>query len=579
MIETKVRAGIAQAEACPNWPYAPIAAPKSDAIIPFAFSPTGDGREYQDIRILDSGMFRLPVKRILVVKLDHFGDFVIGLPALTALRATYPGADIRLICGRWNERNAIASGVVDEVRGFNFFPEKPYSQNSETDPLSVFDQAADGHFDLAIDLRVDDDTRHLLGRVKSRLRCGIGSATRFPFLNIALPHEHEVRANGQGNQIWFFPPGQFYSTLPSKGPLHHWGPLAAGSLIGGSGSSLPLGELVVEFGLTVRGHIPGPRPSAVTFQIVQGDVVRASKTYGRAGILRLRAGRVALTFENLDDRTAVDFRAHVTGRPLPGTVQFSGVTVHQAKSAPAARYRPAELHVGEKLSLLVALIRERTGDLYPSAFPPAASAESVGLRPIRIAVAPFSNSKIRDWPPEYYSCLISLLLDQLPCEVTLLGTPEQTAAAGKIKAAVNSPHLIDNVGQTSWTDLQIILRQSDLVICNNSGIAHQAAAIGARLLAIYSASHQPQEWGPRGMHVRTLMQKMPCSPCGFERLPECTAEHACMRLITPECVFAEVCDLLGHFLGDEQLDVGGSVFLQPLPGDRLAVADEFGRDS
>jgi ADP-heptose:LPS heptosyltransferase len=36
------------------------------------------------------------------------------------------------------------------------------------------------------------------------------------------------------------------------------------------------------------------------------------------------------------------------------------------------------------------------------------------------------------------------------------------------------------------------------VISNNSGVAHLAAACGAPTLTIYSGSHQPQEWGPRG---------------------------------------------------------------------------------
>ncbi len=75
------------------------------------------------------------------------------------------------------------------------------------------------------------------------------------------------------------------------------------------------------------------------------------------------------------------------------------------------------------------------------------------------------------------------------------------------------------------------------MICNNSGVAHLAAAHGARTLAIYSASHRPEEWGPRGPRVRVVMAIVPCSPCGHDTLPECPNEHACMRRITPQAVY------------------------------------------
>jgi ADP-heptose:LPS heptosyltransferase len=100
--------------------------------------------------------------------------------------------------------------------------------------------------------------------------------------------------------------------------------------------------------------------------------------------------------------------------------------------------------------------------------------------------------------------------------------------------------------QTGWADLPGIVRWADLVICNNSGVAHLAAAHGARTLAIYSASHRPEEWGPRGAHVRVVMAMVPCSPCGHDSLRECPNEHACMRRITPEAV----CELAVAFLDE-----------------------------
>ena len=56
-------------------------------------------------------------------------------------------------------------------------------------------------------------------------------------------------------------------------------------------------------------------------------------------------------------------------------------------------------------------------------------------------------------------------------------------------------------GSEPWTSSE----RAALVIANNSGVAHLAASCGTPTLAVYSGSHQPQEWGPRGNNVRAVM--------------------------------------------------------------------------
>jgi len=527
-----------------HWPLPRIPAPEADAVIPGSGLHTGDAAATDGISRLDFGAFcRRPIARILALKLDHHGDFVIGLPALRALREAFPNATIRLICGEWNAPGAKASGLVDEVRCFNFFPERPIHDGvAKPVPLAPFDAAVAGEWDLAIDLRVDEDTRSLLGRVDARLRCGIGSIAQFPILDIALPHEHAMRAvmSGRADSVIFFPPDRFNSALPHKGPLHQYGPLTAGDIIHGPFTELPRGRLRVEIGLTLRGHVPGIRPASIVCEIVRdGNQPVVRRVYGRRGALQLRRNPVVFEFDNPAHGSRFSFRIAVQGRPTAGTLQFSGATVCRLDALPSARYLPAELHVGEKLSLLVSLVRDRTRDLYATTAAASARADRPA-GPLRIAVSPFSNSTIRNWPPGHYATLIALLLERMDCEVLLLGTPAQREEARAITRSVHSVRLRDMVGRTSWDELQDVLREADLVICNNSGTAHQAAALGARVLAIYSGSHQPREWGPRGPRSVAIMRHVPCSPCGFETLAQCTEGHACMRQITPDYVLHQV---------------------------------------
>jgi len=110
-------------------------------------------------------------QRLLVLKLDHRGDFLIGLPALEKLRATFPDGHITLVCGSWNATTAQDLGVTDEIRTYDYFPEN--SQNWTGDAVEDVDrfrEVCKGHFDIAVDLRVDEDTRPLLRHVDAALR-------------------------------------------------------------------------------------------------------------------------------------------------------------------------------------------------------------------------------------------------------------------------------------------------------------------------------------------------------------------------------------------------------------------------
>jgi SAM-dependent methyltransferase len=125
--------------------------------------------------------------RILVLKLDHLGDFLMSMPALERLRSVFREAEITLVVGSWNVDFARALGVADHVVAFDAFPRN----STEEEPnvaatLSRFTEAV-GEYDLAVDLRVDTDTRVLLRSVRAPLRAGIGTYAEFPFLDISLP--------------------------------------------------------------------------------------------------------------------------------------------------------------------------------------------------------------------------------------------------------------------------------------------------------------------------------------------------------------------------------------------------------
>ncbi|HEX4111439.1 MAG TPA: methyltransferase domain-containing protein [Stellaceae bacterium] len=129
-------------------------------------------------------------RKIVALKLDHRGDFIMAKPAMAELRARFPSAHLTLICGSWNVPDAQRLDIFDEILAFDFFGERgTLDPRRPAEIVAAFLRCIDGcKFDLAIDFRVDPDTRQFLPLIDADQRAGFGTTDRFPFLDIALPY-------------------------------------------------------------------------------------------------------------------------------------------------------------------------------------------------------------------------------------------------------------------------------------------------------------------------------------------------------------------------------------------------------
>jgi len=130
-----------------------------------------------------------PVRSILLLKVDHIGDLLLALPAFATLRRGFPDASITLMCGPWNVVVARRLALFDRVVAVSFFPGKADASRRRTfDPGGI---AALGlpEFDLAVDLRVDEDSRLLLRHVRARFKAGYFSRLMPPDMALVLPQD------------------------------------------------------------------------------------------------------------------------------------------------------------------------------------------------------------------------------------------------------------------------------------------------------------------------------------------------------------------------------------------------------
>ncbi|MBV9784350.1 MAG: glycosyltransferase family 9 protein [Acidisphaera sp.] len=126
------------------------------------------------------------MRSILVLKVDHIGDFLLAMPALALLRRNFPDARISLLCGKWNAGLAEKTGLFDAVIPFEFFPGNADAQRRGRDPREL-EELGLPMFDLAIDMRVDEDARVLLRHVSARCKAGYYSRLMPSDMAIVLP--------------------------------------------------------------------------------------------------------------------------------------------------------------------------------------------------------------------------------------------------------------------------------------------------------------------------------------------------------------------------------------------------------
>src|SRR5438477_9276008 len=118
------------------------------------------------------------------------------------------------------------------------------------------------------------------------------------------------------------------------------------------------------------------------------------------------------------------------------------------------------------------------------------------------------------------------LAERLEMPVVLLGSPNDAAAA----AGVGGKNL---VGKTTLDEAIELIAGADLVVSNDSGLMHVAAALGRPLVALFGSS-SPEQTPPQSGRSRLLWLNPECSPC-FER--ECPLGHfRCMREMSVDMV-------------------------------------------
>lgn len=128
------------------------------------------------------------------------------------------------------------------------------------------------------------------------------------------------------------------------------------------------------------------------------------------------------------------------------------------------------------------------------------SADHWKERTVRLAVHPGAGKAENIWPPEKHAGVVNELTRLSPVSVIVVEGPRDAEAVSRFLEACEAPAAV--VRGRSIGEVAALLRRADLVVCNDTGVMHVAAAVGATTLAIFGPT-DPHRWAPRaaGLHV------------------------------------------------------------------------------
>jgi lipopolysaccharide heptosyltransferase I len=155
-----------------------------------------------------------------------------------------------------------------------------------------------------------------------------------------------------------------------------------------------------------------------------------------------------------------------------------------------------------------------------------------------IVLQPGARWLNKRWPVEYFAELVrGLAASHSDIRFAVLGGNADREMGAAI-AQASPERCLDLTGKLSLLEMVEWIRLSELMVSNDTGPMHVAAALRKPLVAIFGPT-EPRRTGPYGQLKNAIQLNLPCVPC---MKPYCTYAKPleCLRAISPDAIYARV---------------------------------------
>ncbi|HXJ59710.1 MAG TPA: glycosyltransferase family 9 protein [Verrucomicrobiae bacterium] len=155
-----------------------------------------------------------------------------------------------------------------------------------------------------------------------------------------------------------------------------------------------------------------------------------------------------------------------------------------------------------------------------------------------IALQPGARWENKRWPLSHFAQTVRQLAAEAEDVRFLILGGEGDRTLGQALAAAAPKRCLDLTGQTSLPQMIEWLRIAELLITNDTGPMHAAAALGKPVVALFGPT-EPRRTGPYGQVADVLRQPLPCVPCMRDSC-HWPQPMECLQAITPDIVLGRV---------------------------------------
>ncbi len=149
----------------------------------------------------------------------------------------------------------------------------------------------------------------------------------------------------------------------------------------------------------------------------------------------------------------------------------------------------------------------------------------------------YGNAK--RWRPERFAAAAELVARRIGAGVAIVGGPAERPLGEAIAAQLRAPVRLLS-GETTLAGLVGVLKRLRLLLTNDSGPMHLAAALGTPLVAVFGSTDWT-ETAPVAGKAALVREDVYCSPC---LLRDCPIDHRCMTRVGVDRVVAAALSLL-----------------------------------
>lgn len=155
-----------------------------------------------------------------------------------------------------------------------------------------------------------------------------------------------------------------------------------------------------------------------------------------------------------------------------------------------------------------------------------------------VCIHPGARLPSRRWLPERFAGVADDLADR-GWQIVLTGSADERSVVDAVMHCMRAP-VLDLSGRTSLGALGALIADAGVVICNDTGASHLAAALKTPSVVICSGS-DPGRWAPLNKHLhRMLYAPVACRPCAH---PVCPIGHPCATEVGADQVLREALGL------------------------------------